>query len=177
AGPHDALGALGVGVGAVDAAGAAGAVGVPGVGAAAPAGHAGDPVHPAAAVPVRVGDPRAQVEAVERAGLAGGVADVLLDVRAAAERGVVRPGPEREAEGGHVGVRADARVAEGVPGSGQVVVGVVDLPVPSGERAADVVGEVDPGDPRAHDQQVQRVLGALARPPATVGGGAHTPVP
>src|SRR5699024_6992805 len=89
AGPHDAFGALGI-------AAAGAAARSSGIGAGAPAGHARDPVHPAAAVPVRVGDPGAQVESVERAGLAGGVADVLLDVRASAERGGMWPGPEGE---------------------------------------------------------------------------------
>ena len=98
------------------------------------------------------------MEAIEGAAVAGRVADVLLDVRSFAERGRVRPLVEGEAEGRHVGIGTDARIAEGVPGAADVTVHVMDFPSPCRESLGDVMGEVDSRDARSDDEQVKGVF-------------------
>src|SRR5690606_26226574 len=62
-------------------------------------------------------DPVAEPDPLLDPGLAGGVADIGEDRRAVGDRLRLHPGPEAVAERVHVGVRADARVAEEVPGA------------------------------------------------------------
>ena len=76
-----------------------------------------------------------------------------IDV-AVGDRLVGRPRPEPVAERVHVGVRADARVAEQVPGPAEVVARLEDRVAPPGLRVLQVPGGADAGEAGADDQDV-----------------------
>ncbi len=106
--------------------------------------------------------------------LRGDGAQVVEDRGAVGQRPVAAPRAPREAEGEHVGVRADAGVAEQVPGAAGA------LPrLQHGHRAGGVLdrepaGGADAGEAGTDDQDVDvlgGVLGGLLG--GLLGGGAH----
>src|SRR5205814_561276 len=76
--------------------------------------------------PGRAHDAMVEADVAVHAELLGGVAHVAEDRRAVGDRLRLRPGPEAVAEREHVRVRADARIAEQVPGAPQRVARLED---------------------------------------------------
>ena len=85
----------------------------------------------------------------------------------------LRPGPERVAEREHVGVRADARVAEQVPGAADRLARLEDRVALAGALGLQVVGGADAGEAGADDQDVE-VLGSLIAIGESGEGGIRT---
>ena len=86
--------------------------------------------------------------------LAGGLAEVLQDPAAAAEGLLVGPGLEAVAHRVHVGVGADAGVAEEVPGAAADRAALQHGVRRAREGAGQVRGRADPGEARADDEDV-----------------------
>lgn len=91
--------------------------------------------------------PRGEQQAIQEASILSDLTNVVADVRSAAQGAAVWPGLEREGEGGHIGIRADAGVGEGVPGSADVGVGIHCHPFPFWEALMDVVSQINSGIP------------------------------
>ncbi len=100
-------------------------------------------------------DPVVETDVAVDAGLGRGVLDVLEDGVPVGNRLLAVPGPEGVPEGVHVRVRADAGVAEEVPGAADGVAGLEDGV--GGPRALglEVVGGTDPREPGSDDQDVE----------------------
>ena len=86
--------------------------------------------------------------------LARGLTDVAEDVGAVGDRLRLPPRLERVAEREHVGVRADARVAEEVPGAADGVAGLEDGKGLLGQLGAQVAGGADAREAGADDQDI-----------------------
>jgi hypothetical protein len=108
----------------------------------------------------------------------GGGADVPQDRRAVRDRLVVVPGPERVAEREHVGVGADARVAEQVPGAADGAARLEDGVRRPRALGLQVMARADAGQSGADDEDVE-VLGSVAvgahGVPHAAGGAAGAP--
>jgi hypothetical protein len=95
--------------------------------------------------------------------LASGVDDVAADRGPVGDRLRVGPRPEGVAEGEHVGVRPDARVAEQVPGAADRVPRLEDGEALVGALLAQVAGGTDTGETGPHDEDVEVFGGVLGR--------------
>ena len=112
--------------------------------------------------PARVGarplgahDPVPEADLALDAVLAGGLAHVVEDRRTVGDRLGLRPGPERVAEREHVRVRADARVAEQVPGAADVLARLEDRVGLAGALRLQLAAGADAGQAGADDQHVE----------------------
>jgi hypothetical protein len=85
-------------------------------------------------------------------------AQVVEDQRTVGQRGVAGPGTPAVAEGEHVGVRADAGVAEEVPRAAEALAGLQDRHAAARVAAAQLRGGTDAGQAGPHHQDVD-VLG------------------
>src|SRR5438309_744605 len=86
-----------------------------------------------------------------------GVAHIREDRFAVCDRLRVLPRPERVAEGVHVGVRADPRIAEQVPGTPAAATRLEDGVALLRALRLQVIGSADPRQAGAHDQDVDMV--------------------
>ena len=102
--------------------------------------------------PAGRGDAGVEPDAVENAEFARRVLDILADIAAADDRLVLRPGAEREAQGIHVGVGADARIAEQVPGAADPLPRFEDREALAGAALLEAASDVDAGNARSDDQ-------------------------
>ena len=95
----------------------------------------------------------------------GGVADVAQDRGPVGDSAGILPGPEGVAHREHVGVRADAGIAEQVPGPADRLARLEDRDRGAGEGPAQVAGGADSRQAGAEDQDVEVLLagGILAR--------------
>src|SRR3954452_8419427 len=104
--------------------------------------------------PRRAADLRAELDVGLDAVLARGLSEIGADVLSVAHGRVVRPRLERERVREDVGVRADAREAEQVPGPPDGLARLEDRVARAGAVALQSRRGADPGDPRADDQHV-----------------------
>ena len=88
--------------------------------------------------------------------LGGGLVEVVPDRRAVGDRLVGRPRLEAEAEGVHVGVRADAGVLEQIPGAAELVPTLQDHVALAGAAVLQMPGGADAGDAGSHDDNVDK---------------------
>ncbi len=93
----------------------------------------------------------------------GGVADIAEDRGSVGDPTGILPGAEGIAHREHVGVRADAGIAEQVPGAPDLLTRLEDRDRGTGEGAAQVAGGADPRQAGAEDQHVE-VLHARGTP-------------
>ncbi len=84
----------------------------------------------------------------------GGLLDVVEDRGSVGDRLVSVPGAEGVAEGVHVGVRADAGVAEEVPGPADAIAGLEDRVGLAGAVGLQVAAGADAGQSGPDDQHV-----------------------
>ena len=107
-------------------------------------------------------DPVVETDVAVDAGLGRGVLDVLEDGVPVGNRLLAVPGPEGVPQGVHVRVRADAGVAEEVPGAADAVAGLEDGV--GGPRALglEIVRGTDPREPGSDDQDVE-VFGQVSK--------------
>ena len=108
--------------------------------------------------PLRPDHPVPEADPAVDAVLARRIAHVVEDRRPIGDRLRVLPRPERVAERVHVRVRADARVAEQVPGPADRIAGLEDRVGLAGAARLEMVAGADARQARADDQHVQ-VLG------------------
>src|SRR5262249_55667942 len=80
------------------------------------------------------------------------------DRRTVGDRLGVLPGPERVPQRVHIGIRADARIAEQVPGPADRFASLEDRVGLAGATALQMAGRSDPRQAGADDQNVE-VLG------------------
>ena len=132
-----------------------GLAGVGALGGDVPAGLLGGPVGPHDAV--------VEPDVLVDAGLGGGVLDVLQDRLAVGDRLLAVPRTERVAEREHVGVGADAGVAEQVPRAADGVAGLEDGVAGPRALGLHVVAGADAGQAGADDEDVE-VLHVLFGP-------------
>src|SRR5665213_546632 len=91
--------------------------------------------------------------------LCRGLADVLADRVPVGDRLVAGPRLERVAERVQIGVRADTRIAEQVPGAAEVVAGLENRVALGRMCGLQVVRGADTGDAGSDDQHVEMVRG------------------
>ena len=91
-----------------------------------------------------------------------GVADVVEDRGAVGDRLGALPGPEAVAQRVHVGVRADARVAEQVPGTADRIARLENRECLTGTALAQLTCRADAGEACTEDQHIE-VLGCALR--------------
>ena len=99
-------------------------------------------------------EPNVAIDAV----LAGGFANVVEDGGAVGDGLGFFPRAERVAEGEHVGVGANAGIAEEIPGAADGVSGLEDGVGLAGASGLQAVGGSDSGEAGAYDNDV-KVLG------------------
>src|SRR4051794_33608715 len=95
-----------------------------------------------------------QPDRVADAVLVGGLVDVLANRGPVGQRARLLPRAEVVAEREHVGVRADARVAEQVPGAADRPARLQDCEGPPRAGHLEMAAGADPGQPSADDQDV-----------------------
>ena len=124
-----------------------GLAGVAALGGDGPAGVVGRPLgrH----------DPMVEPDLLVDPGLGRGVADVGEDLVAVGDGLLALPGAERVAEGEHVRVGPDARVAEQVPGAADGVAGLEDGEGRPRAVGLEPVGGADARQPGADDEDVE----------------------
>src|SRR5215218_4332113 len=105
-------------------------------------------------------DPVAEADFVLDPVLARRLADVVADLLAGGDRVFVAPRLERVPERVHVRVRADAGIAEEVPGAADRLAGLEDRVAPTGAVPPQVGAGADAGEAGADDQDVD-VLASL----------------
>ncbi len=113
------------------------------------------------AAPLGAHHPVAEADVLLDAVLARGLVDVVADLAAVGDRVGVFPGAERVAEREHVGVGADAGVAEEVPGAADRRAGLEDRVALARTVAPQVAGGADAGEAGADDQDIDVVGGNL----------------
>ena len=121
--------------------------------------------------PVGAHHAMAEADVVDHSGLARRVLDVGADVAAVRDRLGVRPGPERVPHRQHVGVRADAGVAEQVPGAADALAPLEDREGLAGRVARQVPAGVDARETRADDQDVEVLDGTCGQGRSPPGRG------
>jgi len=87
--------------------------------------------------------------------LTRGFADVVQDLGAIGDRLLLRPGAEAVSVGVHVRVRADAGIAEKVPGAPAGDTGLKDGVAHPRAARLQMAGRADTGQPGTHDQDVE----------------------
>src|SRR5436305_3318069 len=95
--------------------------------------------------------------------LARGFPDVAEDRAPVGDRSVTGPGPERVAKRVHVRVRADARVAEQLPGSTDRAPGLEDRVALLRALGLEVISRADPREAGPDDEYVDVLEGVDAR--------------
>ena len=90
------------------------------------------------------------------AGLGDRLLEIVHDRRAVGDGLLGRPRLEPESEGEHVGVRADARVLEQVPGAAEVLAALQDEVALVGTAVLQMPGRADAGDAGSHDDDVDK---------------------
>src|SRR6185503_14999134 len=113
-----------------------------------------DPPQGLLARPLGADDPVSEADLVADVVGVRGRADVVEDLPARGDRLWLLPGPERVAEGEHVGVGADPGVAEQVPGAADRIARLEDREALRRAALAKMAGGADPGDPGPDDQHV-----------------------
>src|SRR5438309_7166543 len=103
--------------------------------------------------PARSADARVETDLFEDSKLACRVLDILPDCLAADDRLGGTPRPERKAERVHVGVRADAGVAEQVPGAADPLARFENREALAGTALLQAAGRIDSGNPAAPDRK------------------------
>src|SRR6185312_4728178 len=122
--------------------------------------------------PRRTDDTVAEADLAVDPALAGGGPHVGEDRLAVGDRLRRRPRPEAVAERVHVGVRADPRVAEEVPGAADRLPRLEDRVALAGAALLQVVRGADPGDAGPDDEDVDALRLARLRPrPGALGEG------
>ena len=109
--------------------------------------------------PLGVHDARPEADPRVHAVLTGGVADVVEDRRAVGDGRGTGPGPEGVAQGVHVGVGADAGIAEQVPGAADRVAGLQDGVRLAGQLLLQVDSGADAGQAGPDDDHVEVLQG------------------
>ena len=105
--------------------------------------------------PLRAHDAMPEADPALEAGLARRVLDVGADRAAVRDRLRLRPGPERVAHGEHVGVGADAGIAEEIPRAADPLAAFEDREGLPRCVAREMPGGVDAREARADDQDVE----------------------
>ncbi len=123
--------------------------------------------------PGRVQHPVVVADPVLEAVLPDGLPQVRQDLRGVRDRLLLPPRLERVAEGVQVRVRADARIAEQVPGAAEIAPGLQDRETPARQLGRQVAARADPGDPGPDDQHVQVLDGRPGPVFAQCGSGGH----
>ena len=131
----------------------------PGLGLAAGLMAGGD--RPGGALPIPVGacDLALETDMRGHAIFLGGFLHIALDRGAVGQDLGLAPGPELVAKGRHVRIRADARIAEQIPGAAD---GLAPLQHRVGlalELAGDVAGSADAGQAGANNQNIKIMTG------------------
>ena len=112
--------------------------------------------------PQRIGGrPRRACHSVAKADLAVDAIGFRRFTNVAADRGAVgdrrirQPWPKRIAEGEHVGIGADAGIAEQIPGAADGVAAFEDDERLARARRLQMIGGVDAGEPAADDDDIK----------------------
>ena len=105
--------------------------------------------------PARRGDPLAEADMPIDPGFGGGILQVRQDRRAIRDRLLAGPRPEPIAEREHVGVGADAGIAEQVPGPAQPLAPLQDRKAAAGRQPLEMVRRADARQPGTDDDDVE----------------------
>src|SRR5690606_35138986 len=113
------------------------------------------------------GDPATEADVAIDPALGDCVVQVLAYLLAAAEMLRSRPGAERVGEGVHPRVRADAGVAEEIPGAADSLTGLDHRIAQAWVVLAELTGHRDAGDPGTDDDYIHVLDAAHTRSVST----------